>query len=97
MTFKPLVTKIFPNLIDERPRSGDVEQHHGSPGTQRPPTIGTKPTRSPLQDAHDLSGTDSTAATLETVYEDEIGVQPPSPDGPHPVKEKVEIIDEVKA
>jgi len=50
MTFKPLVTKVFPGLLDSRMSSDDPSFASSGP----PLTIGSKPSRNPLSPArHD--------------------------------------------
>lgn len=50
MTFKPLMTKVFPGLLDSRMSSDDPSLASSGP----PLTIGSKPSRNPLSPAqHD--------------------------------------------
>jgi len=47
MTLKPLIAKLFPGLTDERLSSSDPDFHGAYAVGGHPPTIGTKPMRTP--------------------------------------------------
>ena len=74
MTLKPLITKLFPSLTDDQlPSSGPG--HGGLASVENgPPTIGTKPTRTPPLGAHYASASGLSSINENFTSEEILGM-----------------------